>query len=213
MTKKYSKVSYLSCCQRPDYSDVSSCRLCNEIGTTISLCHILHRSVDLRLKAARVHVQSRLIANCLQVHWEHPIFKLFRRGFTLQPPFLLQTLCTPFYKVCIRPCSLAINYVHCFTFLSFVAPLFVGFTISLLKKDYCDTIKYRDYCLIHYRDSRKAPLLSPNLVQHSEVKESIVTVCNIWHLTKSSMKSMVPVWDYIRLRRRADGKGKPLTNE
>ena len=27
------------------------------------------------------------------------------------------------------------------------------------------------------------------------------------------MKSMAPVWDYIRLRRRADGKGKPLTNE
>ena len=24
---------------------------------------------------------------------------------------------------------------------------------------------------------------------------------------------MVPVWDYIRLRRRADGKGKPVTNE
>ena len=27
------------------------------------------------------------------------------------------------------------------------------------------------------------------------------------------MKSVVPVWDYIRLRRRADGKVKPLTNE
>ena len=24
---------------------------------------------------------------------------------------------------------------------------------------------------------------------------------------------MVPVWDYVRLRRRADSKGKPLTNE
>ena len=27
------------------------------------------------------------------------------------------------------------------------------------------------------------------------------------------MKSMVLVWDYIRLRCRADGKGKPVTNE
>ena len=53
------------------------------------------------------------------------------------------------------------------------------FTISLLTKDYRDTIKYHDYCLSHYRDSRKALSLSPNLVQHSEVKESIVTVCNI----------------------------------
>ena len=49
----------------------------------------------------------------------------------------------------------------------------------IIEKDYHDTIKYHDYCVSHYRESRKAPSLSPNLVQHREVKESIVTVCNI----------------------------------
>ena len=47
-----------------------------------------------------------------------------------------------------------------------------------------------------------------NSVQHSVVEELNVTACN-----QEQHESLVLVWDYIRLRRRADGKGKPVTNE
>ena len=40
-------------------------------------------------------------------------------------------------------------------------------------------IQYCGYCLSHYRDSKKALSLSPNLVQHREVKEANIRVFKI----------------------------------
>ena len=40
-------------------------------------------------------------------------------------------------------------------------------------------IQYCGYCLSHYRDSKKALSLSPNLVKDSVVKEANVTVFKI----------------------------------
>ena len=146
--------------------------------------------MDLSLKAARVHVQGRVLYNQTYCKLSSSSLRtphcqnIFLGVSPSDPPFFFRPCAPLFTKSVSAPVHWPSTMYIALLVLAFVAPLFVEFTISLLKKDYRDTIKYCDYCLSHYCDSRKALSLSPNLVQHSEVKESIVTVCNIRHLTK-----------------------------
>ena len=135
------KVYYLSCCQQSFHSDI--------IMSTAQLFwrhHIFHCATyyteawtwDWKQPESMFKVEFyiiRLIANCLQVHWEHPIFKTFSKGFhpptplsssdLVHPP--LQSLYLPLF-IGHQLCTLLYFFCFCCTFIR-------GIHNFIIKKD------------------------------------------------------------------------------
>ena len=120
----------------------------------------------LKLKAARVHVQGRVLYNQTYCKLSSsslrtPHFQNIFQGVSPSAPlsssnlvhFPLQSLYPPLF-IGHQLCTVIYFFGFCCTFIH-------GSHNFIIEKVYRDTIKYHEYCLSHYRDSRKALIAQP----------------------------------------------------